>query len=366
MTLKNKTLWLMAIYTIWLGFCSLSSPFLKIELIRFFAQIQLLALAFIIYLIITTNSLKTIRWILRSYVIGSAGANVLTMIFGMAQQSMQENLQGRLGATLGTDVNTNLLAGLTVMAFMAAVYLLTVERKKLKIFWLFCAIFLFAILLKIGSRAGMIALLFSMFSPLLFVRQITKKPWLCILLIIVLFLSSIVAGYAITSNKSSSGFAQRLTDIEYARQSLRYRQSLNRAALKQAISNPMGSTHYGWLVKASLLHFPHSDFFYLIGAFGFPAAALYVIIAIYLSLTVRKLPFGFEKLYVRAILIFFLIFGMGHVFVYKKVLWVFLGLALGLCDRFIAQLNENYYEYEEPDNLIATGNPGTIYENPVL
>ncbi len=99
--IQNKGLWVTVIYTVWMLLASLGSSFVGPALIRAFTQVQLMALIFIVYWVIETNGEKTLRWILRSYLVGSLGAITLTFITGAAIRSIDESSQARYSATLG-------------------------------------------------------------------------------------------------------------------------------------------------------------------------------------------------------------------------------------------------------------------------
>lgn len=353
--IHNKGLWVTMIYTVWILLASLGSSFVGPALIRAFTQVQLMALIFIVYWVIETNGEKTLRWILRSYLVGSLGAITLTFITGAAIRSIDESSQARYSATLGSAVNANFLAGLTVMAFLAAIYLFVRDKN---IFWrliyLVGILFLPIMLLRIGSRGALVALMFTMLSPLLFIRQVVRKPALVALLLVVVLLVSIAAAVFVTSSRLEEGVSERLTSIDYAKESLDYRFSLNREAIRIAMRKPSGMGYYDWLNKTSMRLFPHSDFFFLLGVYGFPAAGLFVLFVILMLRTIRRMPLTPEKLYARAVITYLFVVGMNNVYVFKKFYWVFMAIAMA-CEKISRSLAEQheFSAYQEKEQLEA-------------
>ena len=82
--IRNKALWVIIAYTIWIFFSSLAASYAGLELGRAFTQFQQLVLVFIVYWILQTNGEKTFRWALRAYVIGTLGTIIIAYISGAA------------------------------------------------------------------------------------------------------------------------------------------------------------------------------------------------------------------------------------------------------------------------------------------
>src|SRR4030043_1507884 len=175
--IRNKAIWIMGLYSIWILLVSLGGSYLGLELMRAFTQFQLLMLILIVYWILETNCEKTFQWALRAYVVGTLGTIMLAFITGTAIKTLEDTSQTRYSATLGEAIDANMLAALTSTAFLAAIYLFA--RNK-NIFWrminLAAILFLPLMLLKIGSRGALVALAFTMLSPLLFIREVAQRP----------------------------------------------------------------------------------------------------------------------------------------------------------------------------------------------
>jgi len=352
--IRNKALWVMVIYTIWVCLVSLAGPYLSYELVRAFTQVQLLVLIFIVYWILETNSERTFIWASRAYVAGTLGTIALTFITGAAIRAVEDAPEQRYAATLGQTTDANMLATLTAMAFLAAIYLFARDRRIFwRILYLVAILFLPIMLLKIGSRGALIALAFTMFSPLLFFRQVARKPALVALLLVVIVLASVSAGLMIQSKGLEAGVATRLTDPYQAKEAVSYRLMPIKEALKCAVRKPIGTSYYGWFQESGLRILPHSDFFLALGVYGIPAAVLFALFTILIMLTVKRTPLGLEKLYARAILTYLLVMGLNVGQLYQKHYWVFLAFVLAserMAGFFTPATEDNLLtlaEYEE-------------------
>ena len=319
----------MGLYTIWVGLASLGGTYLNHELVRAFTQVQLLVLILIVYWILQTNGESTFRWASRAYVIGTLGTIALTFMTGSAIRSMEEAPEQRYSATLGQATDANMLATLIAIAFLAAIYLFARDRK---FFWrtvyLVAILALPVMLLKIGSRGGLIALFITMLSPLLFIRQVARRPALAVLLLFVILLGSVSASLVVRSSGLEAPVATRLTNLQQAEEALDYRMMPIEKALTCVAERPIGTSYYGWFEKSGLTILPHNDFFLALGVYGIPGAILFTWFVILVMLTVKRIPLGFEKLFARAILTYLLVMGLNIGQLYQKHYWVFLAFVL--------------------------------------
>jgi len=210
-------------------------------------------------------------------------------------------------------------------------------------------------LLKIGSRGALIAIAFTMLSPLLFIRQVLRRPGLAALVLVVILLASISAGLVVKTGRLESGVAERLTDIHLAKQAISYRMTPIKQAVRCAVRKPTGTSYFGWFENSGLLILPHNDFFLALGIYGIPAAGLFALFIIMLMWTVKRTPLGWEKLYARAVLIFLLVMGLNVGQLYLKHFWVFLAFVMA---------SERIAEFFAPatDDLVSD----TEYEEDVL
>jgi hypothetical protein len=323
--LSNKALWVLVLYTIWVSLVSLAAPYLALELRRVFTHIQLLALIFIVYWILHTNDVRTFHWALRAYVLGTLGTIALAVITGAAIRSVEETSEARYSATVGQAIDANMLASIVCLAFLASIYLFARDKKLLwRLVYLFSMLALPIMLLKIGSRGALIALAFTMLSPLLFVRQVLRRPALAVLVLMVVLLASISAGFVVSRRGLESDVSERLTDLYRAEEAVSYRMVLIKKALGCMVEKPIGTSYYGWFEYTGLRVIPHNDFFLALGLYGVPAAGLFVFFVLMLMFTVKRIPLGWEKLYARAILTFLLVMGLDVPQLYLKHFWVFL------------------------------------------
>jgi hypothetical protein len=321
----NKGLWVLIIYTLWVLLTLLAAPYFALELIRAFTQVQLLALVFIVYWILQTNQAKSFLWALRSYIVGTLGTITLAFITGAAIQVLEDTPEGRYAATLGRAIDANMLAGLTAMAFLAAMYLFARDKNLLwRAVYLVAMMVLPIMLLRIGSRGALIALAFTLLSPFLFVRQVLRRPALALLLLAVVLVASVSAGLMVRERGLEASVAKRLTDIGLAEQAVSYRMMPIRQAIRAVTVRPTGTSYYGWFEQSGLIILPHSDFFLALGVYGIPGGALFALFVVLMMFTVKRTPLGLEKLYGRAVLTFLLVMGLSVGQLYQKHFWVFL------------------------------------------
>ena len=349
----NKALWVMGLYTVWVCLASLGGIYLNYELVRAFTQVQLLVLILIVYWILQTNGEAAFRWASRAYVIGTLGTIALTFLTGSATRSMAEAPEQRYSATLGEATDANMLATLIAIAFLAAIYLFARDRKLLwRLLYLVAILVLPVMLLKIGSRGGLIALFITMLSPLLFIRQVARRPALAVLLLFVILLGSVSAALVVRSSGLEAPVATRLTNLQQAEEAIDYRMMPIKKSLTCVAERPIGTSFYGWFEQSGLTILPHNDFFFALGVYGLPGAILFTWFVILVMLTVKRIPLGFEKLYARAILTYLLVMGLNVGQLYQKHYWVFLAFVLASerISEFYTATEDDLPAYDEYDD----------------
>jgi hypothetical protein len=325
---RNKALWVIITYTIWVFFASLRAPYLSLELQSAFTQFQLLVLVFTVYWILETNSYKTFIWSLRAYVVGSLGTVAMAFITGAAMRSVEEEA-GRYTATLGRVINANMMAVLLGMAFLAAVYLFVRDKHIFwRIIYLIAIVFLPVMVLRTGSRGGLIALVFTILSPLLFLRQVARKPALAALMLIIIIFAAGSTLFFVKSRGLEKKVETRLTDVGQIRKAADDRILIAKTCITAALKRPLGTSLGGWFERTGLSNIPHNDFLFTLGIYGIPGAILFLFFLIMMMLTVKRMPLGMEKLYARAALIFLLVSGLNVPQLYRKHLWVFFAVIL--------------------------------------
>ena len=327
--IRHRALWIAAALSLWIFFASLPQPYLKMEVVRAFTQFQLVVLVVVVYWILETNYERTFLWALRSYVLGMVGTTVLAFKTGAAVRAMHETRDVRYAATLGSAIDANMLAALTALAFLSAVYLFARDRSLFwRLVYLVAMLFLPVMMLKIGSRGGLVALAFTLLSPLLFVRQVLRRPALAVLLLLTILLASASVGLLVRQRGLDSAVATRLTDVQRAKTALDFRMGPIRKAVAAVADRPAGSGYYSWFERTGSQIWPHNDFFFALGVYGIPGATLFVVFVVLLMLTVRRMPLTLEKLYARAILTFLLVMGLNIKQLSAKYYWVFVAFVL--------------------------------------
>ncbi len=348
--IRSKALWVLVAYTIWIFFSSLTAPYISFGLQGAFTRFQLLVLVFIIYWILQTNGEKTFRWALRAYVIGTLGTIILAYISGAAIVAIEEEASGRYTATLGYTIDANMLSSLTSMAFLAAIYLFARDRNILwRIVHLIAILFLPIMLLRMGSRGALVALTFTMLSPLLFVRQVLRRPALAALLLLIIVFASVSAVFFVRKHSLEKGVYERLTDVQRAKKSLAFRLSINKKAIETAMKYPAGTSYLGWPERSGGWVYPHNDFFFALGIYGIPGAILFSLFLIMMMLAVRRIPLGLEKIYARAALTFLLVNGLSLGQTLAKYYWVFLAIIIAAEQTSRFYLSKNKYELVKSD-----------------
>jgi hypothetical protein len=326
---RHKALWVAVGLSLWIGVSSLIQPHLAEELQRAFTQFQLVLLILIVYWILETNSENTFRWALRCYTVGMVGSVAVAMRSGQAIRAVQETRDVRYSATLGHSIDANMLSALIAVAFLSAIYLFARDRS---LFWraiyFVALLFLPVMMLRTGSRGGLVALAFTLLSPLLFVRQVLRRPALAALLLAVILLASVSAGLLVKEHGLAGSVAERLTNVGRAKEALALRAEALRSAVDAVLAWPMGTGYVSWFERTGSPIWPHNDFFFSMGVYGFPGAALFAVFVVLLMLTVRRTPLTVEKLYARAVLTFLLVMGLNIKQVSAKYYWVFLAFVL--------------------------------------
>ncbi len=326
---RHKALWVAMALSLWIGLTSLTQPYLALEVRRAFTQAQLVLLVLIAYWILETNDEKTFRWALRSYVIGTLGTMALAMMTGATMRAAQETRDVRYAATLGRAIDANMMAAMTALAFLAALYLFARDRSLFwRAVWFVALLLLPVMTVRTGSRGGLVALAFTMLSPLLFVRQVLRRPALAALVLLVILLASVSVGLLVRERGLETSVAHRLTSLSQAQEALAFRLSALQRAVDAAFVWPLGTGYISWFERTGSQIWPHNDFFFALGVYGFPAAILFAVFVILLMLTVRRTPLTLEKLYARAVLTYLLVMGLNIKQLSAKYYWVFVAFVL--------------------------------------
>jgi len=262
-------------------------------------------------------------------VVGAIGSMVLAIKTGAAIRAMQETRDARYAATLGRAIDANMLSALIAIAFLSAVYLFARDRSLLwRMVYLVAMVFLPIMVIRTGSRGGLVALAFTVLSPLLFVRQVLRRPALAALLVLAVLFASASAGLLIKQQGLESSVAERLTDVHRASIALEFRMRAVRHAVDAVLRWPMGTGYWSWFERTGSQIWPHNDLFFALGVYGLPGAALFTAFVVLLMRTVGRTPLTLEKLYARAVLTFLLVMGFNIKQLSAKYYWVFVAFVL--------------------------------------
>jgi hypothetical protein len=326
---RHKALWVAAGWSAWIFVSSLTQTYFSMEMMRGFTQLQLIVLILVVYWVLETNHEASFRWALRSYVVGMVGTIILAIKTGAAIRAVSETRDLRYSATLGRSIDANMLAALTALAFLSAVYVFARDRSVFwRVIYLVAMLFLPIMMIKIGSRGGLVALAFTLLSPLLFVRQVLRRPALAALLLIAILLACASAGLLVKQEGVASSVMDRLTDVNRAKEAIDFRMQAVRYATDAAVKWPAGTGYWGWFERTGSPIWPHNDFFFSLGVYGLPGAILFAVFVILLMMTVKRMPLTLEKLYARAVLTFLLVMGLSIKQLSAKYYWVFVAFVL--------------------------------------
>jgi O-antigen ligase len=327
--IRHRALWVAMALSLWISVVSLTQPYLTMEMVRAFTQFQLLVLILIVYWVLETNYETAFRWALRSYVLGAVGSIVLAIKSGAAMKAAQETRDVRYAATLGHSIDANMMSALIAIAFLSAIYLFARDRSFFwRVVYLLAMLFLPIMVIRTGSRGGLVALAFTMLSPLLFVRQVLRRPALAALLLVAILVASASAAFLVKGEGLQTSVLDRLTNLSKAQEALAFRMEAVKNAWNAALAWPTGTGYYSWFERSGGQIWPHNDFFFSLGVYGFPGVILFTIFVILLMVTVKRTPLTLEKLYARAVLTFLLVMGLNIKQLSAKYYWVFLAFVL--------------------------------------
>jgi len=355
MRIKNKAIWCAIGFFVYASMSSMWGVYLSVELVRALTEIQLLILVLIAYWLLENNSASTFKWAIRAYVLGMISMVLWAFLTGVGFSSAAGK-GGRFEATIGDAIDANHMGVLLSVGFIYSIYLMVRDKKNI---WrsVYCLgiILLPIMIIKTGSRGTIFALSFTLLSPMLFIRQIIRKPVLFGAMLLVLLL---LAGTIVLFMKHGSvdkRVSYRLTNVGYAQDSMAERVGLMKKASETVFRYPIGTAYTGWFQRAGVSLFPHNDFFYALGIYGLPGAFFWFMFIIMTLLTIKRIPWGLEKLYARSLLIFLLITGLSLGQLAMKVYWMSMVIILASERMSLLQgsrtIQATYEEpYEETEN----------------
>lgn len=296
------------------------------------SRLQLAVLLLIAYWILRTNTRSAFHWVLRSYVIGTLGTIALAIVTGTAIQAMDES-QGRFTATAGGSINANILSALVAMAFLTSVYLFLVDRRLLwRIGYVAGLIFLTVTLFKTGSRGSVVGLGAALVVAFLGKQLMTNIRYL-LAAVLVLSLFAGLGYFLLSRGKIDEAVSSRLTNVQYARDSLDQRMEYNKTALKAGLKYPFGTGYYGWFNRTNSPKYPHNELMFSMGVYGLPAALLYLLFLYTLFRLIRRIPPSSEKLFAKAIFTFLVLIGLKGYYMTQKFYWIYIAVIL-VCELF--------------------------------
>jgi hypothetical protein len=322
---RNWLLWAAVVYCCWAVLSVVFHPLIELEAIRSLTQIQLLILFLVVYWILRTNTMATFIWSLRCYLLGTVGSILFVLAMGTQLVSSPE---GRFTATLGAgQINANHYGALVGLALLVAIYLIHRDRLlRWRLLYLASIPFISIILLKVGSRGALIAVPLSVLIA--YAPWIRKKPKLIFGIGCVALIIGAVGFYFLQHASLDVKLLNRLTDIDYAADSIALRISFIGEAIGAALRWPMGTGYAGWFERTGLTHVPHNDLFFVLGVYGWPGMMAFAGFMLGLIYHVARMESGFDKLFAVLALSFILLIGLKGGYVAKQFFWAFLAYTL--------------------------------------
>lgn len=328
---QHKALWIYLLYSLWIFLSTFWGVYFEVERNVLLTQLQLLFLVFIVYWITQNSKREEFIWLLRSYVIGVTGMLLYGVLSGHGAMLTQTAEGQRYAATIGRGIDANMFAVLVGLGLLTAIYLFFREKKiLLKAIYILIIGFLPIMMLQIGSRGGIIAFGASIFMSWLSLKNLIKKPLLVVGLVVIVAVAFVFMTRYFEKQRMQEKVTERMTDTGMISGALEYRMGISRLAVKTAVEMPQGTSKSGWFVRTDAFSWPHSDFFYCLGVYGFPGAFLFALFTISILMVVFKIPTGLEQIYARSILFFLLVAGLGLTQVWTKHYWTFMVLILAI------------------------------------
>ena len=180
-------------------------------------------------------------------------------------------------------------------------------------------------ILKTGSRSGIIALGITLVLPIFLLREVIRKPAFLVVLLLVLTIGGIVVYEAVTYALLPKEVISRLTSESYAEHSYGVRMSFITDAIDYTFRHPMGAGLSCF--RSTVGQAVHNDFFYMLSNLGFLGAGSFLVFVVAMFLKVHRMQASWEKWYARSILVFLLIFGLAGSLILAKHYWVFMAVA---------------------------------------
>ncbi len=330
LNLDKRALCLFGAYWLWVSLAPLWSPYPTLELGATYSHVQRFTMLVLIVLILGTNDEKAFVWALRSYVVGCVAMLVWTTITGSAEQLAKHTYNERQAAVIGEQLqDANYYSAQLGLTFVTSLYLLM--RDKHLVWRVFCIVsipILAVALIKAGSRGAMIALAAAVMTPLLFIRQVARRPSVLIVIGLVGVLAVGAGFHQLRSRDMSRRIQDRLTESGQIHDAFVGRLSLCGQAIETALRYPMGTSRLGYLDRAGATHYPHSDLFYALGVYGFPGVILLTVVLVFTATRVRKIPEGMEKMLARSAFVFIFVMGFDISQLGRKYYWAFIAFIL--------------------------------------
>jgi hypothetical protein len=301
-----------------------------------FTMFQILVLVAVVLSVVW--HFPDLTWPFRCYVLACVLFGVFAPAMGLAiQETKKMGVRYTIGLSEEYRVDPNTLASMFSIAFFLAIFLFRRDPSRLlRIVWLLSALLLPVLMLMTGSRTGLIATFLTLLLPVLFLRQIARRPVVFVGAVVVLVLAGVLFFVALEYVLPLQT-AQRLTDFDKLQRSAVVRLGFIGEAVAYAVRNPLGAGFQSFFIETMTVH---NDFFYLLGSLGFAGALAYGVFGVAMLLNVRAMPVTWEKWLVRSLVLINLIFGLAYMQLFWKHFWIFMVLAWAMARQVRLEARE--------------------------
>jgi len=265
---------------------------------------------------------QDLAWPLRCFVVSSILTTVLPHVLGF---SMAQGQRFTIGLSAEQVINPDRLAGLLGLGCLSSIYLF---RTRPSAFWkIICIIGMVVTPVGVvltGTRKVFFVLALMPLLPLLSPQAIARRRGLVAVLVIVAILLA-GAMWVALEYWTPEQTAWRLTDPEYAKNSINFRLLLIDEAVAYVASHPLGAGMGCFFTSTGNL--VHNDLFYVLSSLGLPGASLFAVYLGWMLVRSWRMKAGMDKWFAQAIVVYHVLLGLAATWIYFKHVWLFMTFA---------------------------------------
>jgi hypothetical protein len=265
---------------------------------------------------------RDLVWPLRAFVVSCVMAAILLPVLGI---SGGEKERFTMAISAETTINPNTMACMFCLGILTCVYLYARDPVRiLRLFWVPAIVLLALMATKTGSRTAIMSLGITFLLPVLLLREVVRRPGVFAGLLLLQIILGLTI-YLCIEYFVSSDVAQRLISVSYREKSFGTRLIFIQEGVDYALRHPLGAGINCY--AAGTLRTVHNDLFYCLSNLGWLGALVFGVFAVAMIFAVRRTPPGWEKWYVRAVVIYLLASGLSGAWIFAKHYWAFMTVA---------------------------------------